>query len=108
MILYRAGVLRALQCQEALCSMDTLNLILAGLFLLVVIYIGTQLIMKPLRLITKLIINSGVGLLLLLLVNYGGSFFGFELPVNIITILMAGFLGIPGILLLVCLQLLLH
>jgi len=88
--------------------MDTLNLTLAGIFLLVVIYIGAQLIMKPLKLISKLLINSVIGILLLLLVNYGGSFFGFELPINIITILVAGFLGIPGILLLVSFQLLLH
>ncbi len=88
--------------------MDTLNMILAGTFLLVVIYIGAQLIMKPLKLISKLIINSLIGILLLLIANYGGSFFGFELPINVITILVAGFLGIPGILLLVCFQLLLH
>jgi inhibitor of the pro-sigma K processing machinery len=88
--------------------MDTLNMILAGLFLLVAIYIGAQLIMKPLKLISKLIINSLIGIVLLLIANYGGSFFGFELPINIITILVAGFLGIPGILLLVCFQLLLH
>jgi len=88
--------------------MDTLNMILAGLFLLVAIYIGAQLIMKPLKLISKLIINSLIGIVLLLIANYGESFFGFELPINIITILVAGFLGIPGILLLVCFQLLLH
>lgn len=88
--------------------MDTLNMILAGLFLLVAIYIGAQLIMKPLKLISKLIINSLIGIVLLLIANYGGSFFGFELPINIITILVAGFPGIPGILLLVCFQLLLH
>ncbi len=88
--------------------MDTLNMILAGIFLLVVIYIGAQLIMKPLKLISKLIINSLIGILLLLIANYGGSFFGFELPINVITILVAGFLGIPGILLLACFQLLLH
>ena len=88
--------------------MDTLNMILAGIFLLVVIYIGAQLVMKPLKLISKLIINSLIGMLLLLITNYGGSFFGFELPLNVITILVAGFLGIPGILLLVCFQFLLH
>ena len=45
--------------------MDTLNMILAGLFLLVAIYIGAQLIMKPLKLISKLIINSLIGIVLL-------------------------------------------
>lgn len=88
--------------------METINLILAGIFLLVVIYIGAQLVMKPIKLLFKLAVNSVIGIVLLLLVNYGGSFIGFELPVNIITILVVGFLGIPGILLLVCFQILLH
>jgi inhibitor of the pro-sigma K processing machinery len=45
--------------------------------------------------------------ILLILSNYFAAFFGFEIPINIITILIAGFLGIPGILLLLCFRLLL-
>lgn len=88
--------------------MDTINLVMAGLFLLVVIYIGAQVIMKPVKLLWKVLINSVIGLILLLLVNYGAARFGFILPINIITILVAGFLGIPGILLLICFQMLLQ
>lgn len=87
--------------------MDTVSIVMAGLFLLVIIYIGAKVIMKPVKLLWKVIINSIIGLVLLLLVNYGAARFGFVLPVNIITILVAGFLGIPGILLLICFQLLL-
>jgi inhibitor of the pro-sigma K processing machinery len=82
-------------------------MVLAGLFLLAVIYIGAKVIMKPFKLLWKVVINSVIGLVLLLLVNYGAAQFGFLLPVNIITILVAGFLGIPGILMLICFQLLL-
>lgn len=87
--------------------MDTFNLVLAGLFLLVVVYVGAKVVMQPVKLLWKVVINSLIGLVLLLLVNYGAARFGFVLPVNIITILVAGFLGIPGILLLICFQLLL-
>ena len=87
--------------------MGTTNIVIAALFLLVIIFIAAQVIMKPVKLLFKLIINSAIGLLLLLLVNYGAAYFGFVLPVNLITVLVAGFLGIPGILLLVCFQLLL-
>ncbi len=87
--------------------MDNVNLVIAAVFLVVIIYIGAQVIMKPLKLLSKLIINSVIGLVLLLLVNYGAARFGFVLPINLITILVAGFLGIPGILLLICFQLLL-
>jgi len=88
--------------------MDTANLVMAGLFLLVIVYIGAQVIMKPIKLLWKLIFNSLIGLVLLLVVNYGAARFGFVLPVNVITILVAGFLGIPGIILLICFQMLLR
>ncbi len=87
--------------------MDTVNLVLAGLFLLLVVYIGARVIMQPVKLLWKLVINSLVGLILLILVNYISNPFGFELDVNIFTVLIAGFLGIPGLILLICFQLLL-
>jgi inhibitor of the pro-sigma K processing machinery len=87
--------------------MDSINLVIAGLFLLIVIFIAVQVIMKPIKLLWKLAINSLIGVVLLLVVNYCAARFGFALPINIITILVAGFLGIPGILLLICFQLLL-
>jgi len=83
------------------------NLVMAILFLLVIIFIISQLIMKPLKLVWKLLINSIIGLVLLLLTNYIGAYFDFSLPLNILTILISGFLGVPGILLLICFQLLL-
>lgn len=88
--------------------MDTINLVMAGLFLLIVIYIGAQVFIRPIKLLWKVIINSVIGLVLLILVNYVSARFGFILPVNIITVLVAGFLGIPGIILLICFQLLLQ
>ncbi|MGE5395911.1 MAG: pro-sigmaK processing inhibitor BofA family protein [Chitinophagales bacterium] len=47
-----------------------------------------------------LIIRTGIGVVLLLLVNLIGNFFSFLLPVNAVSVLTTGFLGIPGILLL--------
>lgn len=87
--------------------MEIVNIIMAALFLLVVLYIVAQIFMKPVKLLWKLIINSAIGLLLLLVVNYIGNFFAFKLAINVITVLVAGFLGVPGILLLICFQLLL-
>lgn len=87
--------------------MDTINLIMAALFFLVIIIILAQVITKPIRLLWKLLINSAVGLFLLMLVNYIGQSYDFGLPINIITVLVAGFLGIPGLLLLICFRLLL-
>lgn len=87
--------------------MATANLVMAILFLLVIVFIIAQLIMKPLKLVWKLVINSIVGLVLLMLTNFIGAYFDFSLPLNVLTVLIAGFLGVPGILLLICFQLLL-
>ncbi|HOB11844.1 MAG TPA: pro-sigmaK processing inhibitor BofA family protein [Syntrophomonadaceae bacterium] len=86
--------------------MEVVNVIMAALFLLVILYLVAQVFMKPIKLLWKLLFNSAVGLILLLVVNYIGGYFHFSLPINIITVLIAGFLGLPGILLLVCFQLL--
>jgi len=85
---------------------EVVNVIMAALFLLVILYLVAQVFMKPIKLLWKLLFNSAVGLILLLVVNYIGGYFHFSLPINIITVLIAGFLGLPGILLLVCFQLL--
>jgi len=87
--------------------MGYFNVILAILFLLVLLYFIAQVFMKPVKLLWKLLINSLIGLVLLVLVNFLGGYFSFSLPINIISVLVAGFLGIPGILVLICFQLLL-
>lgn len=59
-----------------------------------------RLLCAPIRLIFKLLINSGCGLLCLWLLNTIGSFTGIFFPINAVTVLAAGFLGLPGIALL--------
>ncbi|MGI5881054.1 MAG: pro-sigmaK processing inhibitor BofA family protein [Syntrophomonadaceae bacterium] len=82
------------------------NIILAGILVLIILYAVAKVFMQPIKLLWKLVINSAVGIILLLIVNYVGAYFDFSLPINIITVLVAGFLGLPGILLLICFQLL--
>ena len=73
----------------------------AGIIVLVIlVYVFTRILLKPFKILWKLILNSGMGLLLLIIVNYIGQYFDFSLPLNIVNILIAGFLGIPGIIIL--------
>ena len=51
----------------------------------------------PLRLLARLMIHSGCGLCCLWLLNTMSAFTGLYLPVNAATVLIAGFLGLPGI-----------
>ena len=41
---------------------------------------------------------------MLLVFNFIGGLLGFTIPVNIVTVLLAGFLGIPGLILLIVVQ----
>ncbi len=86
--------------------MEMVNIIIAAVFMLVILYLIAQVFLKPIKLLWKLLLNSGIGLILLLGINFIGAYFSFILPVNLLTILTAGFLGIPGLLLLICFQLL--
>ncbi|MEN6347925.1 MAG: pro-sigmaK processing inhibitor BofA family protein [Syntrophomonas sp.] len=86
--------------------MQYFNIILGVLVLLLVIYFASQIFLKPIKLLWKLLLNSVLGLILLVAVNFIGGYFSFVLPINVVTVLISGFLGIPGILMLICFQIL--
>jgi inhibitor of the pro-sigma K processing machinery len=84
--------------------MVDVGVVLAFLFGLFLLYILGMLLVIPIRLIIKLIINGILGGILLLIVNFVGSFIGINITINPLTAVIAGALGIPGIILLVILQ----
>lgn len=67
---------------------------------LAVCVIGKMFVM-PVRLLWKLIYNGMIGGVMLWLVNLIGASFGFGIGINVISALVAGFLGIPGVALLI-------
>lgn len=73
----------------------------AGLILLY--FVGWILII-PLRYLVKLIINGIIGGILLFLINLLGGFIGLHIAINPLTAIIAGFLGVPGVVLLIVLQ----
>ncbi|PWL42550.1 pro-sigmaK processing inhibitor BofA family protein [Christensenella sp. MSJ-20] len=58
----------------------------------------------PMRLIGKLILNGVAGGVALFLINLLGAKVGVNIGINPLTALIAGFLGLPGIVMLVLLQ----
>ena len=56
-----------------------------------------RLVLTPLKLGFKLAVHSGCGFLCLWLLNSVSAFTGIFIPVNAVTVLIAGFLGLPGI-----------
>lgn len=76
------------------------NLIIYGLIGLVLLYLVIKLLKWPL----KILINGVIGIVLLYLSNVLGSYFGFAIAINWVTALIAGFLGVPGVIFLVIFQ----
>ena len=56
-----------------------------------------RLLLMPMKLIFKVGIHSGCGFLCLWLLNSVAAFTGAYFPINAVTVLVAGFLGLPGI-----------
>lgn len=84
---------------------------MSSILVYILAVIGVCLIAKllsaPLKIVFKLFINAVVGAVALIIINYiGGLFFSFHIDLNFITALIAGALGVPGIVILVILELL--
>ena len=80
--------------------MISLDMIVYSLVVLALLFLIIKLLKWPL----KILINGILGIILLYIANIVGSYIGFVLPVNAISALIAGFLGIPGIIFLVLFQ----
>ena len=75
--------------------------------ILVMIALGlglVRMVIAPIRLAWKLMINGLVGLTCLWLVNLAAGITGLYIPINPITAVVAGALGLPGIGLLAVVQ----
>ncbi|WDV45968.1 pro-sigmaK processing inhibitor BofA family protein [Clostridiaceae bacterium M8S5] len=81
-----------------------LNVILAYAFGLILLYLVGWILIIPLKYIIKLLINGLIGGVVLLALNFVGKFIGFTIGINPITALVVGFLGIPGVILLLVLN----
>ena len=74
----------------------------AGVFLIyaaaiIVLFLFGRILLLPMKLLLKVTVNSLVGGLFLVLINVAGTGAGIVMPVNIITAVIAGVLGLPGV-----------
>ena len=65
--------------------------------LIVLIFILVKIVTLPMRLLIKLVINSGIGLVSLIIINAIGQNMNFSIAINPITVIIAGVLVLPGI-----------
>lgn len=64
---------------------------------LLIVYFFGKIFAFPVKILLKLLSNGVIGGLLLIVINFVGSFVGIFIPVNVITVFVSGLLGIPGI-----------
>jgi inhibitor of the pro-sigma K processing machinery len=78
-----------------------------GYFLIAIIclFLIGKLLSWPIKMLFKLLANAVLGVILLLVVNFFGSYFNFSLGINWITALIAGFFGVPGVIFLIIFKL---
>lgn len=75
--------------------------IIVGLVLLLLL-IGTP--FKPIRYIGQGMIKLLIGAMFLFFLNTIGNHYGIQVPINLVTSAISGFLGIPGLVALVAVQ----
>jgi inhibitor of the pro-sigma K processing machinery len=82
------------------------GVILAYIIGILLLFVLGRLLVVPLKVVLKLALNALAGAVAILAVNWAGSFFGFNLALNIYSAFIVGTLGIPGFILLAILKLL--
>lgn len=75
--------------------------VLVGLFLL---FVFGKLLVIPVKVIGRLLINGIAGAIVLFLINLVGGIFGLNVAITALNALIAGFFGIPGVIVLLLLQ----
>lgn len=73
------------------------NIIIAIIVGVLLLLVFGKIIFLPIRIVSKLLINTIVGGVIIFVVNYFGDFFGIHIALNLISALIVGVLGIPGV-----------
>jgi len=81
-----------------------IDIILAYAAGLVLLYLLGWFLLVPLKILLKLILNGIIGGVVLWILNLAGGLIGVTIAINPVTALTVGFLGIPGLLLILMLQ----
>ena len=80
------------------------KVVVAYVFGIIILFFLARLLLNPMKVITKLFYNAIIGGIVLFLVNFVGGMFDFHIAFNVLSALITGTLGVPGVLLLVVLK----
>ena len=82
-------------------NMNTLYYVGAAAFAVVLIIFLVKVLAAPIKAVFKLICHAALGFVLLIAVNLVGGFLNFSVPITLVTILVSGIGGVPGVILVV-------
>ena len=79
--------------------MMEMGILLAFILGMMVLYLVAWIFLVPMKVVGKLLLNSLIGAVVLLLINMIGAGFGIHIPLNLLTSGIVGLLGVPGVVL---------
>ncbi|HHU17450.1 MAG: pro-sigmaK processing inhibitor BofA family protein [Anaerovoracaceae bacterium] len=77
-----------------------LGILLAYALGIFALYVVGYMFLVPLKILLRLVINSIAGAISIILINCIGSFWGIHISLNILSAVIVGILGVPGVILL--------
>ncbi|MGI5907191.1 MAG: pro-sigmaK processing inhibitor BofA family protein [Christensenellales bacterium] len=80
------------------------DVIIAYVVGLLLLFLIGWLLITPIKVLLKFILNGVIGGLMLWVLNLLGGALGISVAINPVTALIAGFLGVPGVILILLLQ----
>ncbi len=84
------------------------NIIIAYAVGLVILFMLLKVFFTPVRIAFKLLVNAVCGGIVLFIFNLAGAVIGLQIGINAVTATVAGLLGIPGIAIILLLQIVLQ
>lgn len=103
-VLEQLGVPRALEALQVWLSQIDWRIAVAYLLGVTLVYALARALLLPVRLAVNLLVDTALGVAAIAAFNLAGSFFGVGLPLNPVTAVISGILGVPGIAMLVALK----
>lgn len=77
-----------------------LGILLAYALGIFALYVVGYMFLVPIKILLRLVINSIAGAITIILINWIGSFWGIHISLNILSAVIVGILGVPGVILL--------
>lgn len=84
-----------------------MSTVLAYMFGIILLLLVAKFLLIPIKITIKLLFNAIIGAIALILINFFGGYIGIPgIGVNMVTALIVGFLGVPGVIIIIAVKLL--